>query len=122
MENERSMGGLDLIFWPEIYGNTVFPFFKLLIKLSDCVEELSIGLLRCLGRVKSFIDLAFDSSERAHRSEQIEFPFPVRQWNVSDIIWRIFAWKFDIHVVVILHRRSTRTEAHAAESEYKAQS
>lgn len=65
MKEQGAMGGLNLIFWPKIDGNAVFPIFQFLVKFANGIKQFTIGLSGCFGRVKSFIDSAFDGGEFA---------------------------------------------------------
>ena len=51
VEDQRGMGGFYLVFWPEIKGNGILPVFELLIELTNCIQQLAIGLFRGFGRV-----------------------------------------------------------------------
>lgn len=65
VKKKRTVGGLNLIFWPEVDGDVVFPIFQLLVKLANGIEQFTIRLLGCFGGVESFIDSALDGGELA---------------------------------------------------------
>ena len=65
VENQRRMGGLDLMLRSEIKRDTVFPFLQFSVKIADGVQQFSIRLLRCLGGVKAFVHPALDSCKSA---------------------------------------------------------
>lgn len=111
VQNKGCVCSLDLVFRPEIKRNAIFPFFELLVKLADRIKQLTVGLFRCFGGVKSFVHATFDGGKLAHRPEQVEFALAIRERDVADIIWRILTRELNVHVIVILHRRSTRTQA-----------
>lgn len=115
VKEERTVGGLNLILWPEVNGDIVFPVFQLLVKLADGIEQFAIRLLGCFGGVESFVDPALDGGEFAKRSEEIKFPFAVSEWDITDIIWRVFARQFDIHIIVILYWWPARSETDAVQ-------
>ena len=60
MQNEWSVGGLNLIFRPKVQRNGVFPLLELSIKLTDGVEKFTISLLGSLGRVQLLVHFALD--------------------------------------------------------------
>ncbi len=42
MENERGVRGFDFMLRAEVDGDTVLPFFQLVVQLADGIQELSI--------------------------------------------------------------------------------
>ena len=103
MDEERSVGGLNFIFRSVVDGDTVLPVFKLLVQLANGVEQFAVRLLRSLGGIQPFVNSALDGRELAQRPEKIELSSTVGERHVSNVVWRVFAWKFDIHVVVVLY-------------------
>jgi len=86
LEDEWGMRGLDVMFWAELQGNGVFPFFKLAIQLADSVEKLPVRLFGSLDRVQALVDITLDDREGAHQSEQVHCSFSVCKWNVADVV------------------------------------
>lgn len=65
MKEKRTVGGLNLMFGPEVDGNVVFPIFQLLVKLANGIEQFAVRLFGSFGGVESFIDSALDCGEFA---------------------------------------------------------
>lgn len=101
------------MFWPEIYGDRVFPIFKLLVKLSNGVQQSAIGLFGGLCRVKLFVYSAFNDGKGAHEKEQVGFTFPISKRNVTNVVTWVFSGQLNAHIIVVLCRRSSRPEADA---------
>ena len=113
MEDERGVRGFDLVFGSEVDRYAILPVFQFLVELANGVKKLSIGLFRRFSRIELLVDFARYDSEGAHESEQIRLAFAVRQGNIADIIRWILAWKFNIHVIIVLDRRPARSKADA---------
>lgn len=96
--------------WSEFQRYAVFPFFQLTVQLADSVEEFAVGLLGCLDRVQSFVDVALDDGEGDHESEEICSTFAVCEWNVAHVVGGVLARQFHIHVIVVLNWWPTRSQ------------
>lgn len=63
VQDQRRMSGLDFVFRSKVDRDIVFPFFQFLVEITNGVQKLSIGLLRCFSGIKPFVHAAFDGCE-----------------------------------------------------------
>ncbi|KAI6767239.1 hypothetical protein HG531_011599 [Fusarium graminearum] len=70
----------------------------------DCREAVifAIGLFGSLDRVQSLVDLALDSCELTHDSEEIHLALAISQWNVANIVCWIGIGELNVHVIIVL--------------------
>ena len=77
IQGQRGMRGLDLVLWPEVQGNAVFPSLELFVELSDGVEKLAIRLLRSLYGVQTSVHFAADDGKLAHQPEEVDLALAI---------------------------------------------
>src|SRR5690242_7525451 len=96
------MRGLNIVLWPELKGNTIFPVLELSVQFTNRVEKFAIRLFRGLDRVQPLVDLALNDRECTHEAEQVHSTLSVRKWNVANVVRWKFAGQVHVHVVIIL--------------------
>jgi hypothetical protein len=104
------MRGLDFVFRSEVDWDIIFPVLKLLVELTNSVEQFTVRLFRGFDRVQSLVHLASNNGKCAHEAEEVHFALAVRERDIPDVVWRIFARKLHVRVVVILNWRSPRPQ------------
>src|SRR6266498_3982869 len=111
MEYQWCMRRPDLMLGTKIDWYAILPFLQLMIELSDSIEKLSVGLLCSLSRVQLLVDLALDGCKFAHKAEQIDLALSISKGDISNVVIRVRAWEINIHIIVVLRRRSSRPQA-----------
>lgn len=111
MEDKRGVGGLDLMFGAEVERDAVFPGFEFSVQLADGIEQFSVALLRGLDGIELAIDFARDDGKLAHEAEEIDLAFAIGEWDVANVVGGVLGREFNIHVIIVLSRGATRSEA-----------
>jgi hypothetical protein len=106
----------DIVFWSELQRYVVLPSFQLFIKLTNGIEKLTVCLLGCFYRVQPLVYLTLDNRESTHETEEVHRAIAISEGYVANIVRRGFAGQLDVHIVIVLHRGSARSQTDAESS------